>query len=513
MAYRVLLGTADDLLAREFAALASEAGDIDVVRTVSTAGELVASLGVVEVDVIVVHETLGPLPMLDLARDLAIRTPEIGVVLLARESAAVPSAAARAGVRGIIGLPLSLENLSLTVADAGAWAQAVRARFERVDSEAAGGGRMLVLAGAKGGVGTTTIAVHLALEASRSTPPRSVCLVDFDLQKGDVRSYLDLTHRRSVTDLVEVADDLTGRQIDESLYVHSSGMRLLLPPAEGEYAETVDGEAARKILGGIRTRFDIVIVDVGAVVSEGAAVAAEMADQVVVVVTPDIPSLRAANRLLSLWERLQVRKEGVGILVNRASKDSEIQPELVGKVVGTTVLRTSLPADFRMLEAAANTGVPDRLEEGRVYRALGHLAEELAVAAPRRRGSTRVNLRGQRGQLAADFAASMFLIGFVLILLWQLVLAGFTVVLAHHAAREAVREIAVGAEMEDLEQIVMSDLPAGWNAAGVEIDAGEDDVRVTLNVPALLPRFISPLRVTAEEGTVRETVLGTKERT
>ena len=505
VSYRVLLGVADDLLARDFAALASEAGDIEVVSTATTAGELIAALMTIEADVIVVHEHLGPLPVLDLARDLASRVPEVGVVLLAREATTVPAAVSRAGVRGVVGLPLSLENLALTVSDAGAWARAVRARFERVDAEdrTGGGGRMLVVAGSKGGVGATTIAVHLALAAAQSLPPRSVCLVDFDLQKGDVRSYLDLSHRRSVADLVEVADDLTGRQIDESMFVHASGMRVLLPPQQGEFAETVGAEAARRILGGIRTRFDVVVVDVGAVVTEGSAVAAEMADQVAVVVTPDIPSLRAANRLLGLWERLQVRKEGIGIIVNRASRDSEIQPELVGKVVETGVLRTTIPADFRTLEAAGNTGVPDRLEEGRVRKALLGLAEELnLVAAPRRQ--PRLSLRSSNGQVAADFVASFFVLGVVILLLWQIVLAGFTVVLVHHAAREAVRELAVGAGPEALEEVVRSDLPPGWNTSGIQVRAGREDIDVTLPVPALLPRYLSPLTVTAHAGTVRE---------
>lgn len=512
MAYRVLLGVADEVLARDFAALASEAGDIEVVSTAATAGELISALMTIEADVIVVHEHLGPLPVLDLARDLATRVPEVGVVLLAREATTVPAAVSRAGVRGVVGLPLSLENLALTVSDAGAWAQAVRARFERVDSEdgIGAGGRMLVVAGAKGGVGTTTVAVHLALAAAQSVPPKSVCLVDFDLQVGDVRSYLDLSHRRSVTDLVEVADDLTGRQIDESLFVHATGLRVLLPPQQGEFAETVGGEAARRILGGIRTRFDVVIVDVGSVVTEGSAVAAEMADQVAVVVTPDIPALRAANRLLGLWERLQVRKEGIGIIVNRASRDSEIQPELVGKVVGTTVLRTTIPADFRMLEAAGNTGAPDRLEEGRLRKALLALAEELnLVAAPRR--PSKLNLRGSSGQVATDFIASFFVFGLIVILLWQLVLTGLTVVLAHHAAQEAVRELAVGAGQGALEDVVRSDLPAGWNREGFRVEAGRDDVDVTLNVPALLPRFLTPVTVTAHGGTVRETGLADRE--
>lgn len=508
MSYRVLLATDDAVVAREFAALASEAGDLEVVATVSTAGQLIATLSTSAPDVIVLHEDLGPLPVLDLGRELATRVPELGLVLLARDARAVPAPALRAGFRGVVGLPLSLEELSFTVADAAAWAQAVRARFERIDGDDSGGGRMLVVAGAKGGVGTTTLAVHLALAAAQTIPPRSVCLVDFDLQKGDVRSFLDLTHRRSVTDLVEVAGDLTGRQIEESLYVHASGLRVLLPPAEGEYAETVAGDAARLILGGIRTRFDVVVVDAGAVVTEGSAVATEMADQVALVVTPDVVCLRAANRLLSLWERLQIRKEGMGILINRASRDSEIQPDLVGKIVAAPLLRTTVPSDYRSLEAATNTGIPDRLEEGRVRRAVTHLAEELNLASPRRRGRA-PGLRSSKGQVATEFAALSLVLSVVLILLWQIVLTGYTVMLSSHAAREAARELAVSELSGDaltarLEDIVRSDLPRGWNARPVEVRSGRDRVDVTLTVPALLPRYPSPLRITSGAGTVRE---------
>jgi pilus assembly protein CpaE len=512
MIYRVLLATGDPAIAREFAAVAVEAGNVDLVDIIGSAGELVAALSTAPADVVVLHEDLGPLPVLDLARELTVRVPEVGLVMLARNAQqTLPSAALRVGFRGIIGLPLSLEDVATTVADTGAWAQAVRAKIERVDVDAAdGAGTMLVVAGAKGGVGTTTIALHLALEAVRAGTQRRVCLVDFDLQAGDVRSYLDLTHRRSVVDLVEVADDLTGRQIDDGLYAHASGLRVLLPPAHGELAENVRGEAARRILAGIRSRFDVVIVDVGAVVTEGSAVAAEIADQVVVVVTPDVACLRAANRLLALWERLRIRKEDVGIIVNRASRKGEIQPDLVGKLVDATPLRTTVPADFRALEAATNTGVPDRLEDGRVSRALERVAEELRLVPPRRRGGGLWRQsQDQRGHITLDSAAMMLTIGLVILLLWELVLAGFTAVLSTHAAREAARELAVselsGDELDaHLEEIVRSDLPSGWDEGPVDVEAIEDRVIVRLTVPAIVPRQWTPVQIDAEAGTVLE---------
>ncbi len=505
MPYRVLLAAEDPALVTEFLALAEEAGDIEVGDTASTAGQLIATVATTDdLDVIVLHEELGPLPVLDLARELAARVPEVGLVLLARtHSASLLASALRAGFRGIVGLPLSLEEVQTTITGAGVWARAVRAKLGgEGDEEIAGGGRMIAIAGAKGGVGATTVAVQLALAAATATPNQTVCLVDFDLQKGDVRSYLDLTYRRSVLDLVEVADDLTARHLDDSLYVHPSGLRVLLPPSEGEHGEEVLGDAARRILGGIRTRFSLVIVDVGTVVSEASAVATEMADHALIVVTPDVPSMRAANRLLGLWQRLQIRKEASSILVNRVSRDSEIQPELVGRIVGAPLMRSTIPADFRSLEAAANTGVPDRLEDGRVHKAINTLGQELHLTPHRRR--IRPSLRSSSGQVATETMGITVLLGIIVLLLWELALAGFTYVLGTHAAREAARELAVS-ELSDAElvDIAAADLPGGW-LDSLEVSSTDDRVSVTLAVPALAPGFDTPMRLTAVAGTVPE---------
>lgn len=519
----VLLAVDDARFATGVADLASESGAFTVAQTVTNAGELIAALELVDCDAIVVHADLRPLPVVDLAREIMARRPDVGLVLLTEQvDAEVLAAALRAGFRGVARLPLALEDLGAAVEAAGSWSQAVRSRLTESE-HGAKAARMLAVAGAKGGVGTTTVAVHLALQAARRTPERSVCLVDFDLQAGDVRSYLDLTHRRSVADLVDVASDLTSRQLDESLSAHPSGLRVLLPPPEGERAEDISGEVARRILGALRTRFDVVIVDVGSVVTEGGAVATELADETVIVTTPDVPSMRAANRLLELWERLRIRKDHVRVLVNRFSRDSEVQPELVARVVSAPVLKSTLPSDFRALEAAANTGDATRLEDGPVARGLDKLVEEVRVA-PRRQAGRRLRslggrpatvaaVRAETGGVSAELVGMTYWIILVMLLLWQLVLAGYTAVLGTHAAREAARELAV-TELADeqlvahLEDVARADLPPSFEQA-LQLTLPEDDrVRLSLRVPLLVPGIWTPVRIAFEQETFRETATG-----
>ena len=193
----------------------------------------------------------------------------------------------QAGLRDVVSLPLSLEQLEGSVRAAAQWSRALRDRVAGEESAAGAlGGQLIAVAGGKGGVGTTTVALQLTMAAVRAAPGRPVCIVDFDLQKGDLRGYLDLPYRRSVVDLVEVASEISVRHLQETLYTHKDGFRVLLAPDEGERAEEVGADAARSVLAAVKARHALTIVDLGAHVSEVNAVAAEMAGVVVVVTTP-----------------------------------------------------------------------------------------------------------------------------------------------------------------------------------------------------------------------------------
>lgn len=510
MSYRVLLAFADADLAAKTASVIQEGDDLSVIGTVRDGADAMAALARGDVDALVVHEDLGPLPVMDFAREVGARHPHVGVVLVAREpTQELLRSALHAGMRDVLPLPLSFEEVQSGLRAACSWSSTVRARLsdEGLDGSASVGGELIVVAGSKGGTGATTVAVHLALDAARRARGAGVCLVDFDLQAGDVGLFLDLAHRRSVADLIDVAAEMSPRQIEDTVYRHSSGLRILLSPPEGEVAESIDTVTARRILGALKSYFNVVIVDVGTIVTEANAVAVEMADEVVVVATPDVPALRAANRLLALWGRLRAREQHVRVVLNRVSKDHEVQPDLVRKVVDAPLMRTTLPAAFRALEPALNTGLPERLADGPLRKAVAALARELdevldAGAPPPDGKSAEERLtRAEVGQVTAESVALVPIIALIAVALWQLALIGLTFVFAGHAAGEAARELAVG---KDVRAAVYEDLPGAWGDK-VGIQQGADWVEVSVGVPALAPGLLSsPWRISARAGTVIE---------
>ena len=346
MSHRLLLAIGDDALASSAAALAAEGEELEVVDRVADPEDLTRALRRLDLDVVVLHDELGGVAPLELARELAAGFPDVGVVLIAAERVAGRCCAPRC--RRASATSCRCRCRSSSSRPACAPARCGRARCATAWPER----RPPPACSAASSSPWPAPRAASARRRSRCTwrsprrgarPGRPVCVVDFDLQKGDFRTLLDTPYRRSVVDLVEVAGELSVRHLQETLYTHPLGVRVLLAPNEGERAEEVDAAVARSVLTAVKARHALTVVDLGATVSEASAVGAEIANKVLVVTTPDVLALRGVRRLRELWSRLQVRAddEEVYVVLNRASRRREIQPDLARKVVGGRMAETA----------------------------------------------------------------------------------------------------------------------------------------------------------------------------
>ncbi|QES43559.1 septum formation initiator [Streptomyces venezuelae] len=535
MTTRILPAVGDIDAARALSTLAGQLPDTEPALPVGDSTALLdtlARLAAESVDelpeVVLVHERIGPVPALDLIRDLVLRFPAVGVVLITADtSPGLLTAAMDSGARGIVGLPLAYDALAERVQAAASWSTGMRRHLGNgnggslelyAGGGATGAGTVVTVSGAKGGVGTTLTAVHLAL-ASRASG-RSVALVDLDLQSGDVASYLDVQFRRSIADLAAISD-ITPRVLQDAVYTHETGIGLLLAPADGERGEEVTDRVARQTIGALRARYDVVIVDCGSYVTGAGATAVELADQALLLVTPDVVAVRAAKRMVRLWDRLQIRKaEETVTVVNRHGKGAEIQPALVERVTGTKTARTTVPAHFKELQAAVDAGRMQDLESrSSVKQALWGLAGELGLVDPDAAGTggkrglalRRKAATGDRGAVTLEFAGMFPLLLVVMAILWQCALYGYTYSLAGNAADEAARaataayaagEGAAGA----CSAAAQEHLPDAWQGAAVSCtDEGTVwKAHVSVDVPVFFPGFDAGWHVDGEAGAAKE---------
>ncbi|MFI1950653.1 AAA family ATPase [Streptomyces xinghaiensis] len=551
MTTRILPAAGDPEAARSLTTLLSQLPDAEPAPPVpdSTtlldtlarlAGESVGELP----EVVVVHERIGPVPALDLIRETVLRFPAVGVVLVSADAGPqLFQAAMDAGARGLVALPLNYEELSARVQGAAQWAAGVR-RHLGAGPEAPGGpgGTVVSVTGAKGGVGTTVTAVQLALAARASG--RSTALVDMDLQSGDIASYLDVQFRRSVVDLAQI-NDISPRVLQDAVCDHATGLGLLLAPADGERGEEVTDRAARQIVSSLRTRYEVVVIDCGTQMNGANAAAVEMSDTALMVTTPDVVAVRAAKRLVRLWDRLQIRKaEETLTLVNRHTRATEIQPPLVERITGTRVARTAVPAGFKELQPAVDAGrLQDLDDRSSVKQALWALAAELGLAGDPAGGGGRpgrgargravekygdrgaLSLRrrrsgpkggrgiwggrgGDSGQVAVEFLGMVPLLAVVLILCWQCALLGYTYSLAGHAADQGARTATAAQSAGACETAAVEDLPGAWRSgASVSCvrEGGLWKADVGLKVPVLFPGAVAfPVTVNGSAGAAEE---------
>ncbi|SEE39623.1 pilus assembly protein CpaE [Streptomyces sp. 3213] len=387
MPTRILPAVGDADAIRAITTLLSQLPDADPVAPVADSTQLIDTLSRLAAEsvdelpeVVVVHERIGPVPALELVREVALRFPAVGVILVTTDaSPGLFQAAMDAGARGLIALPLSYEELANRVQAVAAWSVGVRRHLGHGGDVFTGvGGTVVTVSGAKGGVGATLAAIQLALAAQ--TSGRTTALVDMDLQTGDIASYLDVQFRRSVVDLAAITD-ISPRVLADAVFRHDTGMALLLAPGEGERGEEVTDRAARQIVSALRSRYEIVVIDCGAQMSGASAAAVEMADTALLFTTPDVVAVRAAKRTVRMWDRLQIRKaEETTIVVNRYTRGTEIQPALIQRITGTAVAATAIPANFKELQGAVDAGRLHELDNKSVVKqALWGLAGELGL--------------------------------------------------------------------------------------------------------------------------------------
>ncbi|MFJ2812309.1 CpaE family protein [Streptomyces sp. NPDC087294] len=390
MPTRILPAVGDADAVRALSTLLSQLPDAEPVAPVTDSTQLVdtlarlASESVDELpEIVIVHERIGPVPALELIREVALRFPAVGVILVTTDAGpGLFQAAMDYGARGLVALPLSYEELASRVQAVAQWSAGVRRHLGGTTDQFTGsGGTVVTVSGAKGGVGTTHTAVQLALAAQASG--RGAALVDLDLQTGDVASFLDVQFRRSVVDLAALTD-LSPRVLADAVFRHDTGLALLLAPGDGERGEEVTDRAARQIVSALRSRYEVVVIDCGAQIGGAGAAAVEMADVALLVTTPDVIAVRGAKRAVRMWDRLQIRKaEETTVVVNRHTRATEINPPLIQRITGTPVAATTIPANFKELQPTLDAGRAHELDaRSTVKQAMQSLAAELGLLNP-----------------------------------------------------------------------------------------------------------------------------------
>lgn len=217
-------------------------------------------------------------------------------------------------------------------------------------------GRVLAFYGAKGGVGTTTIAINAAIALHRELG-RKVCLVDGNLQFGDHRVFLDLgLDRKSIVDIV-TAPSMDQDLIRQILVKHDSGVDLLLAPPSPETAELVTPEHLPIILEHLGAMYDYVVIDIDKRMDDVNLGIIEAADTVFVVMTADLSCLKNVRLVLETISHLGYESKKVQLVLNRSNAFTGINVRNAEGALKRTIDHQILN-EYRGAISALNSGAP-----------------------------------------------------------------------------------------------------------------------------------------------------------
>lgn len=209
-------------------------------------------------------------------------------------------------------------------------------------------GELTVMFSCRGGSGATTLAVNSAAMIARAG--RSVCVVDLDLELGDVCVSLDLEAQTSLAAVAREAHLLDAVSLRRRLAQHGSGVCAL---SQVGHPDDVDPQLAARmpaLLATLRANFDHVVVDGVRDFGELSLAALDVATRIVIVVTQDVPSVRRAARVLELLGRLGVEPARCALVVNRAIRKAAIDEAAIERALGMKIA-VSVREDGRVGEA------------------------------------------------------------------------------------------------------------------------------------------------------------------
>jgi pilus assembly protein CpaE len=217
-------------------------------------------------------------------------------------------------------------------------------------------GRLINVLGSKGGVGTTTVAVNLAVGLAQNIAKESVALIDMNTVFGDIPLFLTLKathHWGAITNNIDRLDEMF---LTNVLSKHASGVQVLPSPSHLNGDRPATPEVIGELIALMQKMFDLIIIDSGQSLNETSLKVLSMSDDIFLVSLLSLPCLSNTNKLLRSFSNLgHARKDQVRIIINRYLKNSQLSLQDAENSIGRNIFWT-VPNDYTTTMSAINQG-------------------------------------------------------------------------------------------------------------------------------------------------------------
>src|SRR6266498_1157839 len=294
---------------------------------------------------VMILEASNPERQFELIRQFAAASPETAIITASRDaSPSMILGSMRAGAHEFLQLPIIAEEFQTVLEHV--------SQLSKADATERKGRRVIAVFSGKGGAGVSFLATNLA--AAMNVP---TLLVDLNLQAGDAASFLGLEARYSLTDFVNNRARLDDALLTSMITPHSTNLSLLAAPFEPHEAEEIEPENVTEVLYLMGRRYERIVLDLPHTFDPVTIAALDIADSIFLLLTLDIPGIRGTKRALTVFDRLNYPRRKIRIVVNRWSKNIDVELQKVQTHLGEEFIGM-VPNDYRKVMDSINLGKP-----------------------------------------------------------------------------------------------------------------------------------------------------------
>jgi pilus assembly protein CpaE len=218
----------------------------------------------------------------------------------------------------------------------------------------------ILVTGSKGGVGTTTVALNLAVQLAQQTK-RRVALLDLARPFGQISMMLDLEPRFTILDALERIERLDSALLSSMTMRHKAGVEVLAgplhAPMKAEQRQSVTIQSLDKLVQIADRTFDFVVVDLGVVNAAEWALVLREAPRILLVAEPNVLALGMIERHLAAAAPAGIDCSRIHVVVNRWRQNDDAALDAFEKAKNIRILKR-LPNDYRQLTEALSLGMP-----------------------------------------------------------------------------------------------------------------------------------------------------------
>jgi pilus assembly protein CpaE len=254
----------------------------------------------------------------------------------------------RAGAREFLPKPIEKEDLNKALK---------KARITLTQEEGSSDGKIYSVFSNKGGIGKTTLATNLALQLARRTGEK-VCLIDLNLQMGDVATFLDINPSFDISYVVSNLGRLDKAFLQSSLEKYKDyDLYILAEPLDIEQAEEISADDINTLLSFLKTMFGYIVVDTDSNFDVKTLTCLDVSDYILLILMVNLPSIRNCQKCLSLFRRLEYNEDKVKLVVNRYIENEEITLEDVEEALSRQIY-WKIPNNYFDVMSSINKGIP-----------------------------------------------------------------------------------------------------------------------------------------------------------